>query len=163
MSAACDRLVARELVYGGSGASGGGAAPEGMVASRCPRCDTNVGPPPDVSPSPSIFRCPECRCVLRNPNYTPPVSAAVKLGLRHFAGAVDLHDPALEPASVSVVWRCKACEPSDESVCCRVKRRKGVCLCTHKLADHHCFRKPPRGGGRPFGCGKSGCECRCFF
>eukprot|EP00434_Breviolum_minutum_P005505 symbB.v1.2.004854.t1/scaffold280.1/size241228/4 len=50
------------------------------------------------------------------------------------------------------VWRCRRCV-EESSVCCRLKVKKHLCLCGHKLEAHL----------RPgFGCGHNNCRCHRF-
>eukprot|EP00435_Cladocopium_sp_Y103_P015141 s224_g3.t1 len=50
------------------------------------------------------------------------------------------------------VWRCRSC-PEQSSVCCRLKARKHLCLCGHKVEAH--LRQS-------FACGHGNCRCRRF-
>ena len=93
--------------------------------------------------------------------------AAPEEFLRRFTGGVDLRRTTLEEKNIAVVWRCLSCPRSDQSVCCRVKERRGECLhCGHKLADHRAkagSSSAGRGGGRrKFSCTKPKCPCRKF-
>mmetsp|Transcript_23228 Transcript_23228/g.58705 ORF Transcript_23228/g.58705 Transcript_23228/m.58705 type:complete len:836 (+) Transcript_23228:135-2642(+) len=46
-------------------------------------------------------------------------------------GAFDLSTSA----NFQMVWRCKKCDPAS-STCCRLKPKKALCICGHKLCDH---------------------------
>lgn len=143
--------------------------------SRCPCCDIPVAPPPVRHP---FFRCPNCEAILRHPNPAAEDAAPVHIRaddmvaapeefLRRFTGSVDLRRTTLEEKNIAVVWRCLSCPRSDQSVCCRVKERRGECLhCGHKLADHRAkagSSSAGRGGGRrKFSCTKPKCPCRTF-
>lgn len=142
-------------------------------AYHCPRCQAAVIAPIEGSAPALLFRCPKCSAILCNPDPAARRSnvharpedfvekhAATHLGLRHFPGAVRL-TRGIDTSTLQLVWRCKSCEPSD-SVCCRIKPRKGECLCGHKLADHvgGAGRGETSTQGKPFSCTK--CPCRCF-
>ena len=166
------------LAGGGDGSAAPPAAPPVDVydGNRCPCCETPVAPPPVRHP---FFRCPECAAVLRHPNpkagaYRVEVAeedmvAAPEQFLRAFTGAIDLRRTALDAAHITAVWRCSECAAQDGSarggdhtgtqcVCCRVKERRGMCMCGHKLADHR-----NRSGSRPmFACSHKTCGCRRF-
>ncbi|CAD7927628.1 unnamed protein product [Amoebophrya sp. A120] len=43
----------------------------------------------------------------------------------------------VEPPMLQVVWRCTLCEPASSSTCCRLKPKKALCICGHKLEDHN--------------------------
>ena len=143
-------------------------------AYRCPRCQAPVIAPVKNGVPALLFRCPTCSAILRNPDPAARRSnvhdarpedfverhTATQLGLRHFPGAVRLTRD-IDTSKIQVVWRCKMCEPTN-SVCCRVKPRKGECLCGHKLADHigGARRGPTSTKGKPFSCTK--CPCTRF-
>jgi hypothetical protein len=165
------------------GSGGGNAAPPMAPAvdvydgNRCPCCETPVAPPPVRHP---FFRCPECGAVLQHPTknaYAERVEvaeedmvAAPELFLRAFTGAIDLRRTALDAAHITAVWRCIECaeeggggrsggdHAGSQCVCCRVKERRGVCMCGHKLAEH----RNRSGSGPIFGCAHKKCGCRRF-
>eukprot|EP00927_Polykrikos_kofoidii_P058103 TRINITY_DN52430_c0_g1_i1.p1 TRINITY_DN52430_c0_g1~~TRINITY_DN52430_c0_g1_i1.p1 ORF type:complete len:561 (+),score=101.63 TRINITY_DN52430_c0_g1_i1:65-1684(+) len=57
---------------------------------------------------------------------------------------------AAEGLPVQCVWRCTMC-PHGSSVCCRLKPKKHMCMCTHKVEAHQ--------QSRGFRCGANGCRC----
>lgn len=79
--------------------------------------------------------------------------------LRAFSGDVSeaLADGSLPNAAqlfaehkLWAVWLCTKCE----LVCCRIRKDKYSCMCSHRLSAHD----PARG----FRCGEARCPCRCF-
>ena len=150
-------------------------------AMFCPKCKNAVQPPMpadtenymapfrDIS-SPfyncRLFRCPHCNCILKNP-IAPilPKTSADKIGLRKYIGSINPFAKFVIPNNISVVWRCTKCETSN-SVCCRVQRSKGTCLCGHKLIDHNTTSKEPWTGSRrnkPLKCEYKNCKCPEFM
>jgi DnaJ-class molecular chaperone len=83
---------------------------------------------------------------------------------RHFSGKVD-PGRAVSGGLAACVWRCRACTPTDYSVCCRVAPSKYSCLCGHKLADHMrvpCAVKRSEESPVHSGSSCSSCACRTY-
>eukprot|EP00943_MAST-04B_sp_MAST-4B-sp1_P002012 g2012.t1 len=188
ISNARDRLLARDVVfskgdhdhdteeknvYSSSSDSDKGFG----QAMYCPKCKNEVQPPMPaeteeyMAPFRNIsnpfyncrlFRCPHCNCILKNPlSPTLPKTSADKIGLRGYAGSINPFAKFVIPSNIGVVWRCTKCEVTN-SVCCRVQRSKGLCLCGHKLMDHNTTSKEPWTGSkrnRPLRCEYIGCAC----
>lgn len=91
-------------------------------------------------------------------------SAAAKAhsaGLRAFEGDVTeaIDDGSLRGAELEeafgkfelwAVWQCSTCE----LLCCRIRKSKYLCMCSHRLRDHR--------AGAGFACGEKKCPCNRF-
>ena len=157
LSNARDRLLARDVLFDVDGEPQSqehetGTSEENFGKSMyCPRCKNAVQPPMpanteeymapfrDIS-NPfyncRLFRCPHCSCILRNPlSPSLPKTSADKIGLRRYSGSINPFAKFVIPSKIGVVWRCTKCEESN-SVCCRVQRNKGTCLCKCIIEVH---------------------------
>ena len=79
-------------------------------------------------------------------DFVGDVSSEIASGTLAGAEAVAL----FENFRLWAVWKCDGCE----AICCRIRKNKYMCMCSHRLREHD--------AGRGFRCGVGKCPCKVY-